>query len=154
MVQFLYCLVHVLKIFQRITYLFPVRGHSYLPNDQDFALIGTKKKNIKIIEIPEKWDEVILSARKHPSPFKLKQMTHQDFFDIRSAVEPLFLKSPKPALKLLEVRMLMVDKNDRHVNLKTSYYGLWTRHVVVIRSFNKNIFTLDIPRLYQSPPGI
>lgn len=154
MVHFLYCLVHVLRIFSKVTYLFPVRGHSYLPNDQDFALIGTKKKNIKMVEIPEKWDKLILSARKYPSPFNLKELTHQDFFDIRRAVEPIFLKSPKPCLKLQEVRMIMFDKNNRHVNTRTSYYGSWGRHVVVNKIFKENISTLNIPRLYQSPPGI
>lgn len=92
--------------------------------------------------------------RGNPSPFKLKQMTHRDFFDMRRAVESLFLKSPKPALILQAVRNIMVDKNDRHVNTRLSYFGSWSRHVVVIRSFNENISTVDIPRLNQSPPGI
>lgn len=45
MVRFIYCLVHILKLFKRVTHIFPVRGHSYLPNDQDFSLIGNKKKD-------------------------------------------------------------------------------------------------------------
>lgn len=43
MLHFLFILVHVLNIFDKITYLFLVRGHSYLNNDQDFALI--EKRN-------------------------------------------------------------------------------------------------------------
>nr|CAH7751893.1 unnamed protein product [Callosobruchus chinensis] len=44
MVYFQYMLVHVLKLFKKITHIFPMRGHSFLPNDQDFALIEKKKK--------------------------------------------------------------------------------------------------------------
>lgn len=36
MVRFLYFIVHVLKLFKTIIHIFPVRGHSFLPNDQDF----------------------------------------------------------------------------------------------------------------------
>lgn len=154
MVQFLYCLVHVLKIFKRVTYLFPMRGHSYLPNDQDFGLIGNKKKKANIVTLPEHWDKVVQDARQHPSPFKLKIMTHEDFFDIRSAVEPLFLKTPKPPLKLQQVRMMLFDQHDIHVNLRKSYYGLWERHIVVNKSYKNTGNTLDIRKLYQSPPGI
>lgn len=33
MVYFLYCLVHILGLFNSIKYIFPIRGHTYLPND-------------------------------------------------------------------------------------------------------------------------
>ena len=36
MMYFLYMLVHCLKLSDSVTYLFPVRGHSFLPNDQTF----------------------------------------------------------------------------------------------------------------------
>lgn len=44
-------LVHGLNLFDSITYLFPVRGHYYLPNDQDFPLFQEKS---------EKWKELRL----------------------------------------------------------------------------------------------
>ncbi|CAH1112277.1 unnamed protein product [Psylliodes chrysocephalus] len=69
MLHFLFILVHVLNIFEKITYLFPIRGHSYLPNDQDFALIEKKKPYLERVKTPEEWDKVILSARSKPSKF-------------------------------------------------------------------------------------
>lgn len=154
MVQFLYCLVHVLKLFQKVTYLFPIRGHSYLPNDQDFGLIGKKKKLATKVEVPEMWDKAVKEARKHPSPFDLKVMTHEDFFDMKNAVEPLFLKTPKHPLKLHEVRMMMFEKDDKHIYLRKSYYGPWERHIVRNKNYHGDVSTLDLSKLYESPPGL
>nr|CAH7733009.1 unnamed protein product [Callosobruchus chinensis] len=50
--HFLYMLVHCLNLFDTITYIFPIRGHSFLPNDQDFSIIS-KKKAVETAEIPE-----------------------------------------------------------------------------------------------------
>lgn len=49
MLHFLYCLVHILKMFIKSTRLFPIRSNSYLPDDMDFALIGNLKKRRKPI---------------------------------------------------------------------------------------------------------
>jgi hypothetical protein len=61
MIHFIYFLVHVLKLFDEVHYIFPVRGHSYLPNDQDFARRAEK------VEILEEWDNLIPKAREKPS---------------------------------------------------------------------------------------
>lgn len=72
MVRFLYALVHIFKMFKTIINYFPIRGHSRLPNDQDFSLTEVKKrKNTAEIHSDTVWDRIILSAREKPSPFKL-----------------------------------------------------------------------------------
>ena len=154
MVEFLYCLVHVLKIFEKVTYLFPIRGHSYLPNDQDFSLIGKKKKSTIKVEIPEMWDKIVEEARKHPSPFHLKIMTHEDFIDMKNAVEPFFLKTPKPPLKLHEFRMMLFQKEDKHIYLRKSYYGPWERHIVINKHYHGDASSIDLSKLYKSPTGL
>ncbi|KAJ8890299.1 hypothetical protein PR048_009807 [Dryococelus australis] len=52
-VHFLFTLVHCFHVFITVTYLFPVRGHSYLPNTQDFSLIDRKKLHNESVELPE-----------------------------------------------------------------------------------------------------
>ncbi|KAJ8885977.1 hypothetical protein PR048_012183 [Dryococelus australis] len=42
MVHFLFALVHCFHVFKTVMYLFLVRGHSYLPNDQAFSIIDKK----------------------------------------------------------------------------------------------------------------
>ncbi|KAJ8879840.1 hypothetical protein PR048_020457 [Dryococelus australis] len=44
-VHFIFTLVHCFHVFKSVTYLFLVRGHSYLSDDHDFSLIA-KRNNI------------------------------------------------------------------------------------------------------------
>ncbi|KAJ8889953.1 hypothetical protein PR048_009458 [Dryococelus australis] len=53
MVHFLYCLVHVLQISGRLTYLLPVRDDFYLYNDQDFSLILAQKRKLNQLKCQE-----------------------------------------------------------------------------------------------------
>lgn len=92
MVHFLYTLVHVLKIADSVEYVFPMRGHSYLPNDSDFALIEKKKRRLERVEIPGEWDKIILEARQKPNPFHLIKMSQDSFFDMKTATSEFFFK--------------------------------------------------------------
>lgn len=131
MVYFLYYLVHGFKMFDSVTYLFPMRGHSYLPNDQDFSLIELKKRKTHYVGTPEGWDKIILEARKNPSPFTLRKIEASDLFDMRTATEPLFRKYPKPALKIKSIRMIRIHKDNKHVQLRDTYTGPWRDSQVV-----------------------
>lgn len=53
--------------FQHIRHFFPVRGHSFLPNDRDFGCTEQKKK-VERVYTPEGWHDVIHSARRR-NPF-------------------------------------------------------------------------------------
>nr|CAH7747678.1 unnamed protein product [Callosobruchus chinensis] len=74
-------------MFDSIIYLFPVRGHSYLPNDQDFSLISRKMRKTERVETPEEWDNLILEARAKPSPFRLVKVDQSMIFDTKSATD-------------------------------------------------------------------
>ena len=89
---------------------------SYLPNDQDFSLIGKKKKSTMKVEIPEMCDKIVEEARKHPSSFHLKIMTHEDFIDMKNAVEPFFLKTPKPLMKLYDFVIKLFCRRKKYYN--------------------------------------
>lgn len=57
-------------------------GHSYLPNDCDFASIENRSKT-KQIYCPNDWYEVIIQARKK-NPFHLTVMTSDDFLSTKN----------------------------------------------------------------------
>lgn len=143
MLHFLYVLVHVLKMFDSITYLFPVRGHSYLPNDQDFSLISRKKRKTERVEIPEGWDNIILQARAKPSPFRLVKVDRSMIFDIKSATDKFFLKNPKPAIKIKNLKMLRIESTNRWIFLKDSYSGEWRSSIVASRVPMTNEISLN-----------
>jgi hypothetical protein len=57
---------------------FLVPGHTYLPNDRDFAVVETSNKKREHIYTPNQWYEVMRIARKK-KPFHVIQMTSKDF---------------------------------------------------------------------------
>ncbi|KAJ8889470.1 hypothetical protein PR048_008969 [Dryococelus australis] len=90
--HFIQCLFHILKIFKKVKHLFP--------NNHDFALITNKKNTIVAAGVPEVWDDVITSARKHPTAFFICIMKCDHMKDIKLATERFFPKMPRPLIKL------------------------------------------------------
>src|SRR5258705_6768596 len=80
--MFCYCVVHYWKIVPMLIHVFPIRGHSFLPNDTDFHLIGGKKY-CTLADTPDDWDQVSKSARKFPTPFTLVKPDVADFKNYR-----------------------------------------------------------------------
>lgn len=152
MVRFLYAVIHIFKMLKQITYLFPVRGHSYLHNDQDFSLIEIKKRKLPRAEVPEDWNKLILNARQNPSPFHLKELSTYDVKDIKKSTEDFFLKTPKPPLRLKQVRMLMINENDPFVKFRHTYHGHW--YSSTVRNKNKLPEFLTLDCLYDEPPRV
>ena len=69
----------VLNRFQQIDHKFLVRGHTYLPNDRDFAHIEKRKDGARVY-VPSDWEKIVREARpKHP--FDVIPMTSPDFLD-------------------------------------------------------------------------
>ncbi len=60
-----------------IDHKFLVPGHTYLPNDRDFAVVETANKKREHIYTPNQWYEVMRIARKK-KPFHVIQMTSKD----------------------------------------------------------------------------
>ncbi|PSN29075.1 hypothetical protein C0J52_28073 [Blattella germanica] len=147
MVHFIYMLVHWLKLFNKVTYIFPMRGHSYLPNDQDFSLIEAKKRKHNA-EVHSDWDALIRSARQKPEPFNVINIVQQDFFDLHSAFKPFFLPKSRPNMKLKGVRMLEFSSDYTHIKVRHTYTGPWD--TICIRNTKKLPSSLGLTQLYLS----
>ncbi|CAH1963203.1 unnamed protein product [Acanthoscelides obtectus] len=104
-------------------YIFPMRGHSFLPNDSDFASIEKKKRRLERAERPEDWVKVILNARMKPSPFYLVEVKQYDFFDIKSATSNYFLNNSEPAIDIKNIRILRITSQTSTLFLKDTYNG-------------------------------
>ena len=59
MIQYWYSLVKYKKRFDKILHIFPVRGHSFLPNDTDFARIEKIKRNHENVYTPLAWMDLV-----------------------------------------------------------------------------------------------
>ncbi|KAF2884932.1 hypothetical protein ILUMI_21242 [Ignelater luminosus] len=124
------------------------RGHSFLPNEQDFALI-VKKKRIHSPEIPEEWDLLIREAREKPSQLNVVNMSQDMFFNIQKACSSYYLKSPRPSLSRRQARIIEIFADCTYVKVKPTYSGTWTKCAVRNKSTLEN--ALDMETLYENP---
>ena len=69
----------MLERFEQIDHKFLVRGHTYLPNDRDFAHIE-KRKASAYVYVPQNWEEVIREACIK-NPFNVVPMQTSNFLD-------------------------------------------------------------------------
>lgn len=129
MMHFMYMLVHCLKLFDSITYLFPIRGHSFLPNDQDFSIIS-KRKAVETAEIPKHWDNIIKTCRQKPSPFNVIKVQQKDIFNFKLSTDRFFIKNPKPAIKLKSLRMYRIQLHNKFLEARDTYSGPWRQSII------------------------
>lgn len=148
MIWFFYDLVHFFKLFKTIRYIFPIRGHSYLPNDQGFSLIEAKKRK-HAPEVEADWEKLIKSVRVHLSPFNLSKICQEDIFDMASSLFPYFLTRCKSPMKLRGVRMVKMSEETSDVLVQYTYNGAW-EHIIVHNAKNQPT-TLNLLLNYSGP---
>ncbi|KAF2894339.1 hypothetical protein ILUMI_11836, partial [Ignelater luminosus] len=151
MVRFLYFLVHGWKLFKEIFYYFPHRGHSRLPNDQDFSLIEAKKRKNNA-EVQSDWDTIILSARENSSLFYLVKVEQSVLFNIVASLKPFFNINTKPPMKIKGICCLHISSDCEYVRVKRNYSGLW--ETIYVRSKKKLPLQLTLQRLYKQELAI
>ena len=69
----------VLNCFEQIDHKFLVRGHTYLPNDRDFAHIEKRKSSARVY-VPDDWIEIVKEARPN-HPFNVVNMNASTIFN-------------------------------------------------------------------------
>ena len=67
--------------YQRVDHYYLVRGHTYLPNDRDFALIEKRKRG-EFPQIPKDYITIIEESRT-VQPFIVEKMTGKDIKDYK-----------------------------------------------------------------------
>lgn len=65
--------------FSKITHYFPIRGHSFLPNDRDFGVVKKKIKNCDRIYVPEEYYKIMSEASPNFKVFMLSTNQILDF---------------------------------------------------------------------------
>ncbi|XP_065210875.1 uncharacterized protein LOC135843676 [Planococcus citri] len=148
MVLFLYMIVHFFHMVPQVTIIFPVRGHTYLPNDADFALI--KKKSD--CETPNDWAEVIKNARKNPSPFNVIRFAWDDFINFNESLQPFFLKTSRPPMQIKSAKMICISKDIRDVKVRYGYNSKWS-FIAVTQKNAKIPKEINLVPLYDGPLG-
>ena len=66
-----------------VQHYFPVRGHSFLPCDRDFALIKkTIRKQDRIYSMRQ-YSGMIMNSRKTQNAFQVKIIEHENIIDVK-----------------------------------------------------------------------
>ena len=99
---FLYSLVKLGR-FRLIVHTFPIRGHSFLPCDRDFALIEKLAVKNDTVYVPAQWISLIQSARPS-NPFYCVTVNQQMVYDFRSHNAKLFKNAYKSEGRKIRIR--------------------------------------------------
>ena len=120
--HFLFTLVRLGR-FQHIRHYFPVRGHSFLPNDRDFGCTELKKRKIERVYSPEQWHAIIESARRR-NPFTVVPVQQDMILNCATHLTTFFKKNVQASKKPLNIqRARILDYSSQHPSEVWVKYG-------------------------------
>ncbi|KAJ8884380.1 hypothetical protein PR048_016237 [Dryococelus australis] len=124
MVHFLFTLVHRFHVFKTVSYLFPVRGHSYLHNDQDLL---TKRNDTLDLSNYQKSGTVL---------FKKQGRNHLHLVSLTCTTS---------------THMLYITEKYFYVSVRDTYHGPWQTCTVLKKHMPA---VLNLTSLYATHPPI
>ena len=120
----------VLERFEQVDHKFLVRGHTYLPNDRDFAHIEKRKESARVY-VPKDWELVVREARPL-SPFTVVPMESSKFLDFAELSKQYTHRKKdadkKPVLISKAVWMNFGQGEDISGELKKHPNEVWLRY--------------------------
>lgn len=134
---------------------FLVSGHSYLPNDSDFAIIESCAKKNQNIFSPDDWYHIIKTCKKK-APFHLIQMTHQDFLSTKPLEQSIINRKVTVTglpVNWLKIRWIKLERSKPYLiqfkcdyNEDTEFQAINIRKSLVGRP--QSLKNIDQPLLY------
>ena len=120
----------VLERFEQVDHKFLVRGHTYLPNDRDFAHIEKRKASARVY-VPKECELVVCQARP-TSPFTVIPMDASNFLDFTELSKQYTHRKKdadkKPVLISMAVCMNFGQGEDTSGELKKHPNEVWLRY--------------------------
>lgn len=115
---------------------FLVSGHSYLPNDWDFAVIESHARKIQSIYSPNDWYNIIRTS-KNRTPFNVIKMTHQDFVStkpLENAIVNRKITNTELPVNWLKIRRIKLERSKPHIiQYKCNYDEDSDFHIINIK---------------------
>lgn len=150
--RYLFSLVQLGR-FNHIQHNFPVRGHSFLPNDRDFGHTESKKRKVENVYIPDQWFDVIKRARKR-NPFSIVSVTQNMVMKYSDHLLSFFKKTVSVNKKAFSIqRSRVLDYSSDHPEELWVKYSTqdetWTKYKI-LRGKQINI-TLPTEFKYHAP---
>lgn len=111
-----------------ITHKYLIRGHTQNEGDAVHSVIEKslkKAKNSGPIYVPDQYIAIIRNAKKRGNPYKVIELSYQDFVDLKILSDELKFNYTKNTngeqIKISEVKMLRFVKGDSLYYYKNSY---------------------------------
>ena len=79
-------------MFKVIQHYFPVRGHSFLSCNRDFAKTESKKRKTEHVYVPEHWFDVMKSAKKR-KPFSVVSVSRDTIYNYQTHLSSYLKKT-------------------------------------------------------------
>lgn len=131
------------KKYESVECRFLVSGHSFMPCDQDFAIIEKRKKVVKAM-VPEDIKKMIEKARLH-SPFTVVDIGDGDIFDLSSLSHKLLNTTKLKISTVTGLKVTFQSFLNGSILTKRCYGEMekWMEVKIVKRGIN---FLRDIPK--------
>lgn len=127
--------------FSEIIHKFPVKGHTFLSCDRDFALIEKRKKVCKALTLKD--IAVVITSAAHKNPFTC--MIEEEFFDFK-VVAQKFLNTKKLGISSsTQLRLTAADFGTVHV---ATTFGELTEWGTGINILNKGVTIRDFKNIH------
>ena len=137
--------------FDCIQHVLPVRGHSFLPCDRDFAAIEVKKRKVENLYVPEQWFPIIEEARVQ-NKFEVVKVDQDMIFNFNDHLAPFYKKNMKSGRQSLRVRDARVFEYDRnHVHVKYSMSPIEAPIEFDIKKPTSGLVTMPMEPMFDSP---
>ncbi len=140
------------KRYKGITCRFLVSGHSYMPCDQDFAIIE-KRKRLTAAMVPSDIKDVVRTA-KLEHPFRVIDIEKGDIYDFKTLASQLFNTAKLHISSVSALKVTYPSLLQNSVLRKTAFGDLqeWTRVPVARKRINlyRDIPT-ELPRVSKPP---
>ena len=139
--------------FAKITHTFPVRRHSFLPNDRDFGRTEIKKRKHERIFTCSQWMDVIRSARVR-KPFDVTECESTMFLDWQVHFTKFFKKmiknSEKQSLKISNARVIEYSNtHPTEVWVQYTPGGEWCKFAILKRGATPTLPQLTSSQKYS-----
>lgn len=152
-----------LKNLTSITHKFLIKGHTQNEGDSAHSTIERNiSRSLKSapIYVPEQYITLIRTAKKKGNPYKVHELNHENFFDIKKIADGIgpnyTTNEDREKVKMGDIKVIKVEKRykDRFF-YKLSYKENDFKTVVIkTRTTKKNTEFTELERLYSSKLGV
>jgi hypothetical protein len=122
-----------------LRHLFLISGHTFLPNDRDFAQIEKRKRTkINEVHVPSDWFDVGQTSRTS-NPFHVIAMFHQDIYDLNVFSTDHYARPPAASTFIITDIEFCISQDDPFtVNCKYAYTSLEAPAIFNIKENRKS----------------